>query len=218
MSNSLILTNEDGNFAINYNFVNPTGAIICFAGQVVPTGWFLCDGSEISKSEYPKLFSLIGNTYGTPVNSSNFVLPNLQQRIPLGKSNNNTLGENGGNSNITLSTSQLPSHNHTGTTNSSGSHSHTASDSGHSHSYQDAYFAENRNANPDGVFGAGAGTDRDNEYYNRDPIPSTDTGYAQITIGNNGEHTHTFTTDSTGSNSSIDIMNPYIVLNYLIKY
>jgi len=216
MNNSLILTNEDGNFAINYNFVNPTGAIICFAGQVVPIGWFLCDGSEISKSEYPKLFSLIGNTYGTPVNSSNFVLPNLQQRIPLGKSNSNTLGEKGGNSNITLSTDQLPSHNHSGTTNTSGSHSHTASDSGHNHSYDDAYFAEN--TGPLGVYGTSAGTDNDNDYQYRTPTPSTFTGYAQITIGNNGQHTHTFTTDSTGSNSSINIMNPYIVLNYLIKY
>ena len=62
MSSLLNITNEDGNFAINYKFVNPTGTIICFAGQVVPQGWFLCDGSEISKSEYPKLFSVIENT------------------------------------------------------------------------------------------------------------------------------------------------------------
>jgi hypothetical protein len=39
-----------------------------------------------------------------------------------------------------------------------------------------------------------------------------------ISVANNGEHTHTFTTNSTGSNSSVNIMNPYLVLNYLIKY
>jgi microcystin-dependent protein len=118
MSNLLTLTNEEGNFAINYEFFNPTGTIVCFAGQLVPSGWFLCDGREISKSEYPKLFSVTGNLYGTPANSSNFVLPNLQQRMPLGKSNSNTLGHMNGNSNITLSTNQLPSHTHTGTTDS----------------------------------------------------------------------------------------------------
>ena len=217
MSSLLNITNEDGNFAINYNFVNPTGTIICFAGQVVPQGWFLCNGSEISKSEYPKLFSVIGNTYGIPVNSSNFILPNLQQRMPLGKSNINNLGDNGGNSNITLSTNQIPSHNHTGTTNSAGSHTHTASDSGHNHSYNDAYFAENR-GNEQNVFGTASSTDNDNDYIYRTPTPTTSTGFASITVANNGEHTHAFTTDSVGSNLSINIMNPYLVLNYLIKY
>jgi len=214
---SLSLTNEDGNFAINYQYVNPIGTIICFAGQLVPQGWVLCDGSEISKSEYPNLFSVIGNTYGTPVNSSNFILPNLQQRIPLGKSNSNNLGDNGGNSNITLSTNQLPSHNHTGTTNIAGLHTHTATDLGHNHSYNDVYFAENRSGGQN-VYGTSSSTDYDNDYIYRTPTPTTSTGFANISVANNGEHTHTFTTNSTGSNSSVNIMNPYLVLNYLIKY
>lgn len=214
---SLSLTNEDGNFAINYQYVNPIGTIICFAGQLVPQGWVLCDGSEISKSEYPNLFSVIGNTYGTPVNSSNFILPNLQQRIPLGKSNSNNLGDNGGNSNITLSTNQLPSHNHTGTTNIAGLHTHTATDLGHNHLYNDAYFAENRSGGQN-VYGTSSSTDYDNDYIYRTPTPTTSTGFANISVANNGEHTHTFTTSSTGSNSSVNIMNPYLVLNYLIKY
>lgn len=214
---SLILTNENGNFAINYNYVNPTGSIICFAGQLVPPGWVLCDGSEISKSEYPTLFSVIGNTYGTPANTNNFILPNLQQRIPLGKSIGNNLGDHSGNSNITLSTNQLPLHNHTATTDSSGSHTHTATDSGHSHSYSDAYFAEN-SGGLQNVYGTSAGTDNDNDYKYRTPTPTTSSGYANITVASNGSHTHTFTTDSTGNGASINIMNPYLVLNYLIKY
>jgi microcystin-dependent protein len=217
MTSLVNVTNENGNLAINYQYINPTGTIICFAGQLVPPGWVLCDGSEISKSEYSNLFSVIGNTYGIPVNSSNFVLPNLQQRMPLGKSISNNLGDNGGNSNIILSTNQLPSHNHTGTTDSAGIHSHTASDSGHNHSYDDAYFAENRGQGQ-GIYGTSASTDFDNEYIYRTPTPTTYTGFANITVANNGAHTHTFTTNTTGSGSSINIMNPYLVLNYLIKY
>jgi microcystin-dependent protein len=214
---SIFISNDYGNFAINHQIVSPTGSIICFAGQSVPAGWFLCDGSEISKSEYPNLFSVIGNTYGIPINSSKFILPNLQQRMPLGKSNINNLGDNGGNSNITLSTNQLPSHNHTGTTNTEGVHTHTATDAGHNHSYNDAYFAENRNGGQN-VYGTSSGTDYDNDYIYRNPEPITSTGFANITVANNGEHTHTFTTDSIGNNSSINIMNPFLVLNYLIKY
>ncbi len=217
MSNLINLTNENGNFAVDYQYLNPTGTVICFAGQLVPPGWVLCDGSEISKSEYSSLFSVIGNTYGMPVNSSNFVLPNLQQRIPLGKSINNNLGDNGGNSNITLSTNQLPSHNHTGTTDSAGLHNHTASDSGHTHSYDDAYFAENRGQGGN-IYGTASASDNDNQYIFRSPQPITYSGTANITVANNGAHTHTFTTATTGSGSSINIMNPYLVLNYLIKY
>ena len=217
MSSLITLTNENSNFVVNYQYISPTGTIICFAGQSVPIGWFLCDGSEISKSEYPNLFSVIGNAYGTPVNSSNFVLPNLQQRMPLGKSNSNNLGDNGGNSNITLSTNQLPSHNHTGTTDSSGLHNHTATDSGHNHSYNDAYFAENKGGGQN-IYGTSSSTDYDNDYIYRTPTPTTSTGYANITVSSNGAHTHTFTTNTTGSGSSINIMNPYLVLNYLIKY
>lgn len=217
MSNLLTITNTNGNLSINHHYVNPIGTIICFAGQSAPPGWILCDGSEISKSEYPRLFSIIGNIYGTPQNSSNFILPNLQQRMPLGKSNSNNLGDNGGNSNITLSTNQLPSHNHTGTTNNAGLHSHTTTDTGHNHLYNDAYFAENTGGGTN-VYGTSASSDFDNEYIYRTPTPITSTGFANITVANNGDHTHTFTTDTTGSNSSVNILNPYLVLNYLIKY
>jgi microcystin-dependent protein len=212
----ITLTNENGNLAMNYQFVNPIGSIICFAGQSVPSGWVLCDGSELSKTEYPKLFSVIGNIYGSPANSGNFVLPNLQQRMPLGKSNSNSLGDTSGNSTITLSTNQLPSHSHTGTTNTAGSHTHTATDAGHNHSYDDAYFAENTGSQ--NVYGTGSDTDYDNDYIYRTPTPTTSTGYANISVSNNGDHTHTFTTGSTGNGASINIMNPYLVLNYLIKY
>jgi microcystin-dependent protein len=216
MSSLINLTNESGNFAVNYEYVNPIGTIICFAGQLAPPGWVVCDGSEIPKSEYSDLFSVIGNTYGTPINSNNFILPNLQQRTPLGKSNSNNLGDNGGNSNIALSTDQLPSHYHTGTTNSAGQHSHTATDSGHAHSYDDAYFAENTGGL--NIYGTGSSTDNDNDYVYRTPTPITSTGNANISVSDSGSHTHTFTTATTGSGSLINIMNPYLVLNYLIKY
>ncbi len=216
MSSLITLMNKDGSFAVNDQYINPVGTIICFAGNLVPQGWILCDGSEISKSSYSNLFSVIGNTYGTPVNSNNFILPDLQQRLPLGKSTNNSLGDNGGNSNITLTNSQLPAHSHSGTTNNGGLHTHSATDSGHIHAYDDAYFAENTGSQ--NIYGTASNTDYDNDYVYRTPQPNTNTGYANISVANNGEHTHTFTTDETGGSSTINIMNPFLVLNYLIKY
>jgi microcystin-dependent protein len=240
---SIILTNENQNLAINYKFVNPVGAVTCYAGVNTPQGWLFCNGSEVSKTSYSALYSVIGDRYGVAGNSDNFVLPDLTQKFPLGKSVSNNLGDSSGNQTIILSTNQLPSHTHTGTTDISGSHvhtgttstngthNHTATDSGHSHGYLDAYFAENQAEGPNNVFGTSASTDNDNSYrYRPEQDTITSTGYANITVDNNGSHshslnvdsngnhTHTFTTGSTGSGSSINIMNPYLVLNYIIKY
>jgi len=216
--NFITLTNENQSLAVNYKYVSPIGSVTCYAGLNAPQGWLFCNGSEISKTVYQSLFSVIGNLYGNPIDSNNFVLPNLTQKFPLGKSSSNILGDSSGNGSITLTTNQLPSHTHNGVTDTSGLHNHTATDSGHTHLYDDAYFAENSGGQQINVYGTNASTDDDNEYIFRTPTPSTYNGYANITVANNGSHTHNFTTNSTGSGSSINIMNPYLVLNYIIKY
>ncbi len=209
------ISNESGNFAINYQYITPTGSVVCFAGQSVPPGWLLCDGSELSKTVYSSLYAVIGNAYGNASNASHFVLPNLQQRIPLGKSNVTSLGNTGGSSSVSLTTDHLPSHTHTGTTATSGAHTHTATDSGHAHLYSDAYFAENMGGSQN-IYGTSAGTDGDNDLIFR-ANPTTNAGYANISVSSNGDHSHTFTTNSTGTGSSFNILNPYLVLNYIIK-
>ena len=193
----------------------PSGMITQFAGTSAPNGWLICDGSEISQTNYADLFAVLGNTYGTPTSIGNFKLPDLRERVPVGRTNSSALGSIGGSNSVTLTESQIPSHTHTGTTDTSGLHNHTASDSGHAHAYDDAYFAENRGSNSN-IYGTSSGTDYDNEYIYR-PGAVTNTGSANITVNNGGAHTHGFTTASTGSGSSIDITNKYIVLNYIIR-
>ena len=191
--------------------ISPVGCIICYAGQTNPNGWLFCDGSEVKKTKYSHLFSVIGNTYGVASNSDNFVLPNLKEKCPVGKSNvsNFQLGNTGGNKTVTLGINQLPSHTHTGTTNSDGSHTHTINDPGHTHTQttvNDDF--NNSGANPPGFSADSAG------------VKTWYTSYegTGITINNGGAHSHTFTTNSTGSGSAFAIMNPYFVLNYIIKY
>jgi microcystin-dependent protein len=224
---------------INGAEYTPVGSLLTYAGLTAPTGWLFCNGSEVSKSLYPRLFAVIGNLYGTPANSSNFVLPNLAERIPVGKSNSNSVANSGGNSSITLSVGQLPSHTHAGTTDANGTHTHTGTtdaegthshsvyDPGHTHSVQDAYFAENR-GNGQNVYGTSAGTDSDNDYITRNintgnsytgvSIYSAGSHVHTFTSQNAGSHSHTFTTGSTGNGDSIDIRNKFIVMNYMIRY
>ena len=128
------------------NFVGdlavPIGAIMPFAGSIVPTGYLLCDGSEVERTRFSALYDVIGNTYGTPsIGVNTFKIPDLRGRFPLGKDNMDNgrtvpttqgnfvdagggnadrvpgteadnLGSSSGNYNTTLTTSNLPDHVH----------------------------------------------------------------------------------------------------------
>ena len=54
----------------------PIGAYLAWSSQEkIPAGYLICDGREISKSEYKELYEIIGDTYGTPSDTSKFKLP-----------------------------------------------------------------------------------------------------------------------------------------------
>lgn len=54
-----------------------------FAGSFAPLGWAFCNGAQMSINNYQALYALIGTTYGGDgVNSFN--IPNLQGRVPVG--------------------------------------------------------------------------------------------------------------------------------------
>ena len=103
----------------------PVGSVIAFAGANTPTGWLLCDGSEVNRSTYTTLYSVIGLQYGTASSTSLFKLPDLRGRNVLGKDNmggtsanrvTNTfadsLGGFAGSEFKTIAKEQLPDHEH----------------------------------------------------------------------------------------------------------
>lgn len=75
-----------GNVNIDTTYFNPTGSIIAFAGNTLPDGYLLCDGSKVSRTTYKKLFNVIGTTYGAGDGSTTFTLPNLIDRFIEGSS------------------------------------------------------------------------------------------------------------------------------------
>jgi microcystin-dependent protein len=98
-----------------------TGIIISWSDSSIPSGFLECDGTAVSRSTYATLFSVIGTTYGVGDGSTTFNLPNLQDNVPVGKSNNKSLASTGGansvtptgsTANATLSEAQLASHDH----------------------------------------------------------------------------------------------------------
>ena len=62
----------------------PIGVVQAFAGNTVPDGWLLCDGSAVSRTDYAELYAVIGDTYGAGDGSTTFNLPNLVDRFVEG--------------------------------------------------------------------------------------------------------------------------------------
>jgi microcystin-dependent protein len=106
----------------------PTATVVPWSSASVPSGFLECNGQTVSRSTYSALFAIIGTTYGAGDGSSTFLVPDLQDEVVVGKSNNKALASTGGantvsstgnvggsTANATLSTAQLASHSHPGT-------------------------------------------------------------------------------------------------------
>ncbi|WP_394993478.1 phage tail protein [Emticicia sp.] len=87
------------------------GEIRMFAGNFAPSGWMFCSGQLLPISENDVLFQLIGTTYGGD-GQSTFNLPNLQSRVPIHMGNGFILAETAGVEEVTLTTTQIPTHTH----------------------------------------------------------------------------------------------------------
>lgn len=71
----------------------PTGAICFFATTAIPTGWLLCNGSNVSRTEYAALFAAIGTKFGAGDGKTTFTLPNLDDRFIEGTTDTAKVGQ-----------------------------------------------------------------------------------------------------------------------------
>lgn len=103
--------------------VTPIGSIVMFPANEQPDGWFICDGQELSRTDYAALFTLIGTNYGPGDGTDTFNIPNWGDLSPMGVGSTIVTGVGGtaGTATETLTTPQIPSH------------THSISDPGHSH-------------------------------------------------------------------------------------
>ena len=56
----------------------PAGTVHAFAGTTAPEGWAMCDGSEVSRTDYAALFAVISTTYGVGDGLDTFNLPDMR--------------------------------------------------------------------------------------------------------------------------------------------
>ncbi len=151
----------------------PVGTIVEYSGNELPSGYLLCDGQEVSRTEYSSLFEVIGTTYGEGNGATTFNLPNLKGKVAVGIDEDdedfNILAKSGGEKSHKLAVNEIPDHTHW--------------------------------ANDVLVIG-------------KSEVSGLAPGSAWSDTGGIGRGTNT---SSSGSNQSHNNLQPYIVLNYIIK-
>jgi len=213
---SNIQTQLDSKLTAAGAFTIATGMILPWAAALadIPTGYLGCTGANVSRSTYSALFALIGTTHGAGDGNTTFGLPNFQNRMAIGKSGTYALGATGGSttesytpagsvsvsvSNHTLTTAQIPSHSH--------------------------FIMKETSVTTNGVFGAvtnptaakgnngGMGS---SDYHVQFTTGNPDVGSTN-SIGSSQAHNHGGSGSFSGSTATLDILNPYISINFIIK-
>ncbi len=192
-------------------FTVQTGMILPFSAAAgsIPTGYLNCDGAAVSRSTYSALFALVSTTYGSGNGSSTFNVPNVNSRMMIGKSGTYSLGATGGATTDSFTPSGSVSvtvNNHTLTTNQIPAHNHLITHAGGGISPN--YFHPTYGASiPWGDNNASIAT---NPFYTYPSACLSNTGGGQA-------HNHGASGSFSGSAGTVDVLNPYISLNFIIK-
>ena len=79
----------------------PTGAMFPFAGTSAPSGYLFCNGQQVSRTKYSRLFNVIGTLYGNGNGTDTFNLPDYRNRVLQGSADSTPRSKDAGLPNIT---------------------------------------------------------------------------------------------------------------------
>ena len=154
----------------------PIGGIIMWIGNIsgIPAGWDLCNGVD-------------GR-------------PDLRNKFVVGGGGTYALNSTGGETFVSVSVDQMPSHNHTGTTSTDGSHRH--------------YVARHQEENGGSNSLAYDSQKNSEDQYVLQRHSSTANKW---NTSNDGEHTHSLNVNNGGDSQAHENRPPYYVVTYIIR-
>ena len=174
----------------------PIGMISPYGGDTAPQDWVLCYGQEVTIAEYQNLFNVVGYNFKDQslVAAGKFALPDLRGRFPLGKDN---MG--GGSANVVTSAAADTMGSVEGQQNQTIAVTNLPE---HEHDLRgpsgDQYY----------TIRDVSGTPNDAQGIQYDAPTGAQAGQAYPTSGG------VLTNNALGS--AVDIMNPYMALNYIM--
>lgn len=189
-----------------------SGMVMPYAGLTAPTGWLLAYGQEVSRTTYADLYAAIGTTYGVGDGTTTFNLPDLRGRVVAGQDdmggtsanrmtsgeggiNGDTLGASGGNDSVTL----------TGAQSGIASHSHSSS-TVKTLEYSSSSFSGSDTSSKTGLVLETKGNSGN---------PNVNATYSKLTDAT--AYINVSTESNTNASQSHSVMQPTMVLNYIIK-
>lgn len=207
----------------------PPGEGFEYYGDSVPDGYLLANGAAVSRETYADLFAVIGTKHGAGDGSTTFNLPDHRGRVGVGYNSADTdfdaLGKTGGEKKHTMTLAEMVRHTVSLTTGTeSADHAHTVSANwatagagNHTHRPNSGGdFLTNGAGAAASVNTSGAGYSLDTATWSGDHAHGV--AFSVWSAGRGTAHTHTGTSAAVGSTTPFNVMQPYVVCNYIIKY
>ena len=163
--------------------------------------WRQCNGSTLSQTTYPDLFSIIGYTYGG--SGDNFNLPNLQNNFIVGAGDGYNLNATGGSADATI---VEHAHEVRSTNYSVNPGLLTINDPGHTHVLQGSFVDESTERSKGNI----VDDDRSNSIVNEQhTAPGATRSFTDISISGS--------TQPAGNPATNANLPPYVGLYYIIR-
>lgn len=210
---TVISSRADGSI-VKQNGTNPVEYVGAFPGAMLATllstaqpGWLIADGSAVSRTTYATLFALFGTTYGVGDGSTTFNLPDLRSRTliqqdTVGKTGSlaGLLTVAGGNTDGSILGGTGGLQNHVQTASEVGTHGHTNTFTNPTYKLGAAGNLEG--AATTGLFATG----------NPANVLAPDTSAISLQAAGS------VAIDNGGGGAAFTVMNPYIIVNWMIKF